>query len=142
MTYEGFAAAWPGRSDEVGLAAKMNAMLKFVVSTTMQSADWNNSHIVRGDLEEVSSLRQRIDGDLLVAGSCRLVSSLMALDWVDENRLMVFPIVLGSGTRLFGHGIPPQSLQLAQTQPAGECVVLTYRPRKDGRTDYITGARP
>ncbi len=132
VTYEGFAAAWPGRSDDVGFADKMNAIPKFVVSTTLDNATWNNSTILDGDLEdEVRSLKQRIDGDILVAGSCRLVHSLLALDLVDEFRLMVFPIVLGSGRRLFGEGVTSKSLQLVDNQPAAECVILTYRQRRD-----------
>src|SRR5207248_6164940 len=102
-TYEGFAAAWPTRSDEAGFADKMNAMPKYVVSSTLERADWNNSTILRGDVaEEVAKLKDEVDGVILVAGSAMLVQALVESDLVDELRLMVFPVVLGKGKRVFG----------------------------------------
>src|ERR1700735_2373641 len=93
VTYEGFASAWPGRTDEVGFADKMNAMPKYVVSRTLEKADWNNSTVLSGDLAtEVSALREQDGGDILVAGSATLVRGLIGADLVDEYRLMVFPI--------------------------------------------------
>lgn len=102
VTYESFAGAWPERDDEAGFAAKMNAMPKFVVSSTLGELEWNNSTLLRGDLSEaVNGLKERFAGDILVAGSRTLVHELMERGLVDEYRLMVFPVVLGSGRRIF-----------------------------------------
>jgi dihydrofolate reductase len=128
VTYEGFASAWPGRTDDVGFADKFNNMPKFVATTTLQRADWNNSTIIAGDVaEEVSRLKQGDGGDLLVNGSLRLAQTLAAHGLVDEYRLMVFPIVLGTGKRLFADGAESVSLSLLESQTAGETVILTYR---------------
>ena len=128
-TYEGFAAAWPGRTDEVGFADKFNGMPKYVVSSTLERADWNNSTILRGDVvEEVSRLKRELDGDVLVNGSVQLVRTLVEHDLVDEYRLMVFPIVLGKGKRLFEEGLPMTPLELVETRRAGEVQILTLRP--------------
>ncbi|HEX4162234.1 MAG TPA: dihydrofolate reductase family protein, partial [Acidimicrobiales bacterium] len=105
VTYQGFAKAWPTIEDPVGFATKMNAMPKYVVSSTLTDgdADWNNSTVLRGDaVEEVTALKAGVGGDLLVNGSASLVQLLADHGLVDEYRLMVFPILLGSGKRLFG----------------------------------------
>ncbi|HKF78924.1 MAG TPA: dihydrofolate reductase family protein [Candidatus Dormibacteraeota bacterium] len=129
-TYEGFAQAWPSRTDEAGFADRMNSMPKFVVSSTLQAAEWNNSTVIRGDVAgEVSRLRQQIDGDILVAGSGRLVNALMQADLVDELRLMVFPVVLGSGRRLFSDAERATSLRLVESRSVGDGVlILRYHP--------------
>src|SRR3954453_966584 len=129
VTYEGFAAAWPNYTDEVGFADKMNAMPKYVVSSTLQNADWNNSTILSGDVvAEVKKLRDEVDGVILVAGSARLVQTLLENDLVDELRLMVFPVVLGSGKRLFGETTDKKPLKLADSKVVGEGIaILTYR---------------
>lgn len=127
-TYEGFAAAWPSRSGE--FADKFNGMAKYVVSTTMGEPEWNNSTVISENLaEEVSKLGQQDGGDILVNGSIRLVRALMEDDLVDEYRLMVFPVVLGSGRRLFGEGSPRTTLRLAGSRAVGPdgVLVLTYR---------------
>ncbi|MGH2743745.1 MAG: dihydrofolate reductase family protein [Pseudonocardiaceae bacterium] len=127
-TYEGFAAAWPSRTGD--FADKFNDMPKYVVSTTMDEPEWSNSTVIRENLaEEVSNLKRQPGGDILVNGSIQLVQSLMEDDLVDEFRLMVFPVVLGSGKRLFREGSPKTTLRLAGTQPVGPdgVVVLTYR---------------
>lgn len=134
VTYQGFAAAWPTIEDPVGFAAKMNAMPKYVVSRTLTDAqaDWNNSTVLRGDaLAEVAALRASTDGDLLVNGSAALVQLLAEHRLVDEYRLMVFPILLGSGKRLFGDLSEALFLHLDDVQKVGDdgIVVLTYRPR-------------
>jgi dihydrofolate reductase len=130
-TYEGFAEAWPSRTDEAGFADKMNSMAKHVVSATLEKADWNNSTLIKGDAaEEVSKLKQQPGGQILVAGSGQLVDTLMEHDLVDEYRLMVFPVVLGSGKRLFRDGAERTPLRLVDTKPAGEVVILTL-----GRAD-------
>jgi dihydrofolate reductase len=130
VTYEGFAAAWPSMTDEVGFAEKMNGMPKFVVSSSLDELEWNNSTLVQGNLgEEVAKLKQRPGGDILVAGSATLVRGLMAEGLVDEYRLMVFPIVLGSGKRLFGETEDAVTLKLveAKTLDSGT-LILTYHP--------------
>jgi dihydrofolate reductase len=128
-TYEGFAAAWPSITDEQGFADKMNEMPKYVVSTTLENPEWNNSTVIKGDVvAEISRLREQPGGDILVAGSCQLVQTLTNNNLVDEYRLMVFPIVLGSGKRLFGEGTNPTTLELVDSKPAGAAVILTLRP--------------
>jgi dihydrofolate reductase len=130
VTYEGFAEAWPSRTDEVGFADKMNNMPKYVVSATLETAGWNNSTVIDGDIPAaVASLKQEYDGDILVNGSARLVHALIEHDLVDEYRLMVFPVVLGGGKRLFSDG-ERTALRLTDTKPAGECLILTYEPKR------------
>jgi dihydrofolate reductase len=127
VTYEGFAQAWPSRTDEVGFADKMNSMPKYVVSTTLDRADWNNSTVVRGNVpEEVRRLKEHVDGDILVNGSGQLVQTLMEHDLIDEYRLMVFPIVLGAGKRLFADASKATTLRLVDTTKAGDCLILMY----------------
>jgi dihydrofolate reductase len=134
VTYEGFAAAWPSMTDEAGFAEKMNTMPKYVVSSTLQEAGWNNTTLLRGDVvEEVSKLKQEIDGVILIAGSARLVQALVEHDLVDELRLMVFPVVLGSGKRLFGETSDKKPLRLVDSKTVGEGVaILIYEPARDG----------
>jgi len=129
VTYDGFAAAWPTFTDNVGFADKMNAMPKYVVSSTLKSADWNNTTILSGDVvEEIKKLKDEVDGVILVAGSAQLVQTLVEHDLVDELRLMVFPVVLGSGKRLFGDTTDKKSLKLADSKSVGDGVaILTYR---------------
>jgi len=127
-TYEGFAAAWPKIEDEAGFAEKMNSMPKYVFSSTLKDADWNNSTVISGDFAtEIAKLKDEVDGVILVAGSAALVQGLVEHDLVDEIRLMVFPVVLGSGKRLFGaSGKKP--LKLTDTKTVGGGVqVLTYQ---------------
>src|SRR5215469_7500757 len=121
VTYEGFAAAWPAMEEATGeYGKKMNAMPKAVVSTTLTEAAWNNTTIISGNVaEEVSSLKRRYDGDVLVAGSATLVRSLADYSLVDEYRLMVHPVVLGHGKRLFGDGFPLADLELAESRKVG-----------------------
>jgi len=128
VTYEGFAAAWPGRNDEAGFAEKMNGMPKYVVSSTLADAEWNNSTVLSGDVAtEVAKLKQEVDGVILVAGSAQLVQTLVANDLVDELRLMVFPVVLGSGKRLFGEQPDKKSLKLTDSKIVGDGIaILTY----------------
>jgi dihydrofolate reductase len=132
-TYEGFAAAWPDRSDEAGFAGKMNSMPKFVVSTTLDEPEWNNSTVIKGDVAaEISRLKQQPDQDLLVYGSGKLLGTLLQHDLVDELRLMVFPVVLGSGKRLFGDGADTTALKLVETKPTGSVVILTLQRAEEG----------
>jgi dihydrofolate reductase len=131
VTYQGFAEAWPDRTDEAGFADKMNSMPKYVVSNSLESADWNNSTVISGDVAaEIAALKQAPGGDLLVAGSRTLVDALRHHDLVDEYRLMVFPVVLGTGKKLFADG-DMNSLRLVETTPAGEVVILRLEPVRD-----------
>jgi dihydrofolate reductase len=132
VTYEGFAAAWPAMEEATGdFGKKMNAMPKVVVSTTLTEPAWNNTTVISGNLpEEVAKLKQRYDGDILVAGSATLVGSLAGHNLVDEYRLMVQPVVLGAGKRLFPQGFPTADLELADFRKVGpDVLLLTYRRR-------------
>ncbi len=126
-TYEGFAASWPEREGE--FADKFNSMPKYVVSSTLEDPSWTNTTVLGGDLAtEVAELRRRHQGDVVVHGSAQLVQALVAGDLVDELRLMVFPLVLGSGRRLFGDG-DKKTLRLAESRTVGEGVlILIYHP--------------
>ncbi|HWX88602.1 MAG TPA: dihydrofolate reductase family protein [Solirubrobacteraceae bacterium] len=128
VTFEGFAAAWP--SMEGPFADKFNSMPKYVVSSTLESPEWNNSTVLKGEVaEEVSKLRESVNGDVLVAGSRQLVHALFEHDLVDELRLMVFPVVLGQGKRLFGATSDQKRLQLVDSKVAGDGIaILIYRP--------------
>ncbi len=130
-TYEGFAAAWPDRTDEAGFADKFNNMPKYVVSTTLSDPEWNNSHVLGSDLTtEVNRIKQEHGGDILVNGSVTLVHALAAAGLVDEWRLMVFPVVLGKGKRLFADGSAKTPLELGQSQSVGDGVqILVYTPK-------------
>ncbi len=121
VTYEGFAAAWPSMEDEAGFAERMNSMPKYVVSSTLREAAWNNSTVLSGDFaEEVGKLREEVDGNILVAGSARLVQGLVEHDLLDTLRLMVFPVLLGSGKRLFDETSREHSLRLTDSGTVGE----------------------
>jgi dihydrofolate reductase len=127
VTYEGFAAAWPSRDGE--FADKFNTMRKYVVSTTMKEPTWSNSTLIDGDVAEaVSKLRQEPGGNILVNGSARLVRELTKHGLVDEYRFMVFPVVLGSGKRLFADASDTTALRLVEARPVGECLILRYEP--------------
>jgi dihydrofolate reductase len=127
-TYEGFAEAWPSRDGE--FADKFNSMPKYVVSSTLQDPDWNNSTVLSGDLfAEVAKLKEEHDRDIVVHGSARLVQSLVEQDLVDELRLMVFPVVLGGGKPLFGQTTTTKPLKLVDSRVVGDGVaILVYQP--------------
>lgn len=131
VTYEEFAQAWPAMEEVAGdFGAKMNTMPKVVVSTTLTNAEWKNSIVADGDLPTtVASLKDQYDGDILVPGSALLIGSLREHDLVDEYRLMVYPVVLGQGKKLFQEGGTPVDLALIGTRKAGPDVqLLIYRP--------------
>jgi dihydrofolate reductase len=130
-TFEGFAAAWPSMKGE--FADKINGMPKYVVSSTLEEPEWNNSTVIKGDVvEEVSKLKQGAEGDIAVHGSAQLVQTLVDNGLVDELRLMVFPVVLGSGKRLFGEMGDKKRLRLADSKTVGDgVVILTYLPATD-----------
>ena len=133
VTYEGFAKAWPSRKDDLGFADKMNNMPKYVVSTTLKKLDWNNSQLIKSNVvEEVKRLKQQPGKDILVYGSGKLVNTLLQHNLVDELRLMVHPVVLGSGKRLFddnAESLKVLKLAESKTFPSG-IVLLSYHPSK------------
>jgi dihydrofolate reductase len=126
-TYEGFAAAWPSREGE--FADKFNSMPKYVVSSTLEEPEWNNSTVLGGDLPQaVAKLREEHEGDIVVHGSAQLVQGLIEHDLVDELRLMVYPVVLGTGKRLFGDTKDKKRLRLADSKTVGDGVtILVYQ---------------
>jgi dihydrofolate reductase len=132
VTYEGFADAWPSREGE--FADKFNQMPKYVVSTTLEDPEWSNSTVISGDVPQaVARLRDEIDGDIVVHGSATLVQTLLDNDLVDELRLMVFPVVLGSGKRLFGDTDDKKPLRLTESMTVGDGVaILVYQRASDG----------
>jgi dihydrofolate reductase len=127
VTYEGFAAAWPSREGE--FADKFNSMPKYVVSRTLTDPEWTNTTVLDGDLaESVRMLKERYDGDILVHGSVSVAQALIEKNLVDELHLMVFPVILGQGKRLFGETSDKKSLRLAESKTVGEGVmILIYR---------------
>jgi dihydrofolate reductase len=126
-TYEFLASRWPSRTG--ALADRMNGMPKYVVSSTLEDPDWNNTTVLKGDaVKEVSKLRQELDGEIVVAGSIRLVRTLMEHDLVDELRLLVYPVVPGAGGRLFGETSDMKAVRLVGTRTVDDLALLTYEP--------------
>jgi dihydrofolate reductase len=130
-SYEWLAARWPSRSGE--LADRLNSLPKYVVSSTLEHPDWNNSTVLKGDLvKEVSKLKQELNGEIVVPASFQLVRTLMEHDLVDELRLKIFPIVLGGGERLFGELPDKKGMLLLDTKTIGDGIaVLTYEAVRD-----------
>jgi len=128
VTYQGFAEAWPSREGE--FADKFNSMPKYVVSSTLDSPEWSNSTVLEGDVAQAASkLKEDTKGDIVVHGSAQLVQTLLEHDLVDEVRLMVFPVLLGSGKRLFGDTSDKKPLRLVEAKTVGDGVtILIYRP--------------
>jgi dihydrofolate reductase len=130
VTYEGFASSWPTMKDTGEFGDKMNGMAKYVVSNTLKKADWSNSTILRGDVfQEIAKLKQKNGGDILVNGSAQLVTGLMEHNLVDEFRLMVFPVVLGKGKRMFRE-LERTAMKLTEVKPMGGVVTLILHPAK------------
>jgi dihydrofolate reductase len=127
-TYEGFAVAWPTIEGE--FADKFNSMPKYVISATLKKAEWNNTTVLGGDaMAEVNKLKQKLHGDIVVHGSAQLVQALIEHDLVDELRLMVFPVILGIGKRLFGKTSDKKTFRLSDSKTVGEGIaILTYQP--------------
>ncbi len=130
VTYESFAGAWPQRDDPQGFAAKMNAMAKYVVTSTLDTLEWSNSTRLEGDVvEAVTQLKAQVDGIILVAGSGTLVHTLIEHDLVDELRLMVFPVAIGSGLRVLPETEKKTALKLVHTAVLDDVVQVNhYRP--------------
>ena len=127
VTYESFAGAWPEREGE--FAEKFNSMPKYVVSSTLETPDWNNTTVLKGDpVEEARKLKREVAGDIYVHGSRRLAQALIENDLVDEVHLMVFPLVLGTGDRFFGETSDKKRMRLAESKTVGDGVaVLVYK---------------
>ncbi len=125
-SYEWMAGRWPSRSGE--LADRLNSMPKYVVSSTLEDPDWNNSTLLKGDVvNEVSKLKQELNGEVVVVASFQLVRTLMEHDLVDELRLKIYPVVLGAGERLFGETSDKKPMRLVDTQTVdGDVAFLTY----------------
>jgi len=130
-SYEWLAARWPSRSGE--LADRLNSLPKYVVSSTLEDPDWNNSTVLKGDVvNEVSKLKHELDGEIVVPASFRLVHTLIEHDLVDELRLKIFPVVLGAGERLFGETSDKKLMRLLDTQTLeGGVAILTYELVRD-----------
>src|SRR3954447_21330893 len=126
-TYEGFAAAWPERDGE--FADKFNTMPKYVVSSTLTDPSWTNTTVLSGDVvDAVRTLKNEQSGDIVVHGSAQLVQSLVENDLVDELRLMVLPVVLGTGKKLFAETTEKKRLQLSEAKVVGDGVALQLLP--------------
>jgi dihydrofolate reductase len=146
VTFDEFAAAWSARDDE--LADKFNSLPKYVVSSTLEDPEWKNSTVLDGEaVKEVSRLKRELDGDILVFGSFRLARTLIEHDLVDELRLMVFPVLLGAGERLFGELPDKKAVRLVDTKTVGDgMTILIYEavrdatPNSDGATTAATRA--
>jgi dihydrofolate reductase len=131
-TYVAFAGIWPQQEGRP-LADNINRMPKYVVSSTLEDAEWNNSTVLSGEpTEEVGRLKREIDGEILVYGSTQLVQTLIEHGLVDELRLMVHPVLVGAGKRLFGEMSDKQPLRLVDSRQVGDgIVILTYEPVRD-----------
>jgi dihydrofolate reductase len=125
-SYEFFAARWPSREGE--LADQMNSLPKYVVSATLEDPDWSNSTVLKGEVvDEVAELKQEVDGEIVVLGSPRLARTLIEHDLVDELCLMIYPVVLGAGARLFGETSDKKPMRLIETRTVGDGIaILTY----------------
>jgi len=139
LTYQIFAVFWPTAPNDLGFADRMNGMPKYVVSRSLQETMWENTTFLRGDVaEEVTALKERIDGDIVVFGSGDLVDALLQHRLVDEIRLLVYPVVLGSGKRLFRDGRDTSDMQLVGTRAfASGTVLLTYQPGDGATSEYV-----
>jgi dihydrofolate reductase len=129
-TYEGFAEAWPSRDGE--FADRFNSMPKYVVSSTLKDPEWTNTTVLDGDVKQaVTKLKDEIDGNIVVHGSAQLAQTLLEMDLVDEVRLMVFPVVLGAGKRIFGETSNKKPLRLTDSKIVGDGVaILIYEPAR------------
>jgi len=129
-TYEFFASRWPSRSGE--LADRLNSLPKYVVSSTLEDPEWNSSTVLKGDaVGEVSKLKLTLGGKIVVPGSIQLVRALLEHDLVDELRLIVFPVVLGAGERLFEQAGDKKTMRLVDTETGDDVVFLTYELLRD-----------
>ena len=129
-SYEFLAARWPSRSGP--LAERLNSLPKYVVSSTLEAPAWNNTTVLKGDvIDEVTKLKQEIDGEIVVAASFQLWHTLMECDLVDELRLMIYPVVLGAGERLFAETSDKKPMRLVSTRTVDDLALLIYEPVRD-----------
>jgi dihydrofolate reductase len=130
-SYEFFASRWPSRTGE--LADRLNNLPKYVVSSTLEDLDWNNTTVLRGDaVDEVSKLKQELAGAIIVYGSFQLLATLLDHDLVDELRLMIYPVLLGAGERLVGETSDKKPMRLVDVRTvADDLAYLTYAPVRD-----------
>ena len=129
-SYEFLAGRWPSRTG--ALADRLNSKPKYVVSSTLEKPDWNNTTVIKGDVvNAVSKLKQNVAGDIVVAASFQIVNMLIEHDLFDELRLMVYPLVLGAGQRLFGETRDKKDLRLVDTRAVDDLAHLTYQPARD-----------
>jgi dihydrofolate reductase len=134
-TYEIFIQHWPHVGDDDPIGAKLNSVPKYVASRTLESADWRNTTVLRGELaDDVARLKEQ-HGEIQVTGSGELIQALLRADLVDEFVLLFFPVVVGTGKRLFGDGTIPRSLRLAETQTS-ETGVAIHRYERVGKLEY------
>ena len=134
-SYDFFATRWPSRSGE--LADRLNNLPKYVVSSTLEHPRWSNTTVLKGDVvDQVSKLKQELNGEIVVVASFQLGRTLMEYDLVDELRLMIFPFVLGAGQRLFSETSDKKPMHLVDAKPVGgDLVFLTYNTTRDGAAD-------
>ncbi|MGW1015364.1 dihydrofolate reductase family protein [Streptomyces niveus] len=135
-TYDIFAATWPLAEADDPIGSKMNSVRKYVASRTLDTVSWQNSTLLTGDVAEaVARLKQEGDGEIQVHGSGDLIQTLIAHDLVDEFHVLVFPVLVGSGKRLFGRGTVPAGLKLVDTARSGSGVVISTYARA-GKVEY------
>ena len=128
VTYESFANAWPTR--EGPFADKFNSMPKYLVSSTIDDPEWNNTSVIKRDVvEEVAKLREEVDGIIQVPGSRRLVQDLIEADLVDEVHMMIFPVILGTGDRMYGETSDKKAMRLKDSRTVGDGVVILVYER-------------
>ncbi len=135
ITYEGFASAWPAMTGTGDFGERMNSIAKYVVSTTLKKADWNNTTIIKENVvDELKKLKKQSGMNILLSGSATLLNSLMPHDIIDEYRFMLHPVVVGSGKKLFEEGLEKKALKLVDVRTfSTDIVILTYRPNNDAR---------
>ena len=131
QTFEDMRGYWPKQTDDTtGVGDYLDTVAKYVVSGTLERADWNNTTVIGGDLDGVRALKSQQGGDILVAGSGRLVAGLVEHDLVDEYRLMVFPTILGRGQRLFPESDATADLELIEARPSADVTLMILRPKR------------
>jgi dihydrofolate reductase len=134
ITYEGLASCWPEMTDELGFAQKLNSMPKYVVSSTLDEPEWENTTVLRGDvIPQVLMLRDQLRGDILIPGSAQLVRTLFDEELLDQLRLMLYPVFLGTGKQLFAPDADPKPVRLAKGDSVGEGICyFIFEPREVG----------
>jgi len=132
VTYEGLASCWPGMTDELGFAQKINTMPKYVVSSTLDEPEWENTTVLRGEvIPQILMLRDQLRGDIIIPGSAQLVRTLFDAELLDQLRLMLYPVFLGTGKQLFAPDAEPKPVRLAKGDNVGEGICyFVFEPRE------------